>query len=79
MFDVFGSRFGLCFSRGTGRVVCAPWKEDRAPGEGRGKLLPGEGGADLAGGRCCPLLAAKPGGEDLPGRRGVYRTCRASA
>lgn len=34
----FGCRFGLCFSRGSGRVAFTPWKKDGTPGEGWAKL-----------------------------------------
>lgn len=73
MSDVYGHKFGLCFSR----VACSPWKEDGTPVEGQGKL-PAQGWRVQIwlGVHAVMLLAAKPRGEDLPRRRGVYKACR---
>lgn len=70
MSDVYGRKFGLCFSG----VACTPWKENRTPEEVRGSSLPWDGMQTWLGGSM--LLAAKPGGEDFPSGKGVFKACR---
>lgn len=49
MSDVYGRKFGLCFSG----VACTPWKENRTPEEVRGSSLPWDGMQTWLGGPCC--------------------------